>query len=113
MNQDQRKLLLDVLKASQATLQFVAGKSFEDYSSDDLLRSAVERKFEIIGEAFVRLRDIDDDVVDAIPNARKAIAFRNILAHGYDAIRDEVVWDTAVNHLPNLVANVNDLLERA
>jgi uncharacterized protein with HEPN domain len=90
-------------------LVFIVGKTIEDYSADDLLRSGVERKFEIIGEAFVRLRNIDDDIVDLIPDARKAIALRNILAHGYDAIRDEVVWDTVVSHLPQLVANIEEL----
>lgn len=110
MNQEQQKLLLDVLSAARAALGFVAGKTIDDYTSDDLLRSGVERKFEIVGEAFVRLRDLDDDIIDLVPDARKAIALRNILAHGYDAIRDDVIWDTVVNHLPKLVVKVEELL---
>jgi len=76
-----------------------------------LLRSGVERKFEIMGEAFVRLRNLDDDITDLIPDSRKAIALRNILAHGYDSIRDEVIWDTVANHLPRLVMEIEKLLE--
>jgi uncharacterized protein with HEPN domain len=112
MNRDQQKLLHDVQSAALAILQFVKGKRLEDYSEDIMLRSAVERQFEIAGEAFVRLRDLDSEFIEMIPDSRKAIAFRNLLIHGYAAIRDEVVWDTAVNHLPNLLAKVNELLEQ-
>nr|WP_238598751.1 DUF86 domain-containing protein [Saccharothrix sp. ALI-22-I] len=46
--------------------QFSAGKSFTDYESDAMLRSAVERQFEIIGEALNQLRKVDAELASAI-----------------------------------------------
>jgi uncharacterized protein with HEPN domain len=51
MLRDPRAYLWDAREAAGATLEFVAGKTFEDYAGNRLLRSAVERQFEIIGEA--------------------------------------------------------------
>jgi len=51
MTNEAKKRLLDVVNACEAIAEFVAGKNFPAYESDRLLRSAVERQFEIIGEA--------------------------------------------------------------
>lgn len=112
MTLDQKKLLYDVRMAGEAILRFVNGKSFENYLDDDMLRSAVERQFEIMGEALVRLRDLDESLIGAIPDARKAIAFRNLLIHGYDVIRREVVWDTIDSDLTGMISVVTKLLEQ-
>jgi len=55
-----QKWLLDAHKASQAIREFLQGKDYEDYSQDLMLSSAVERQFEILGEALKRIRDKDD-----------------------------------------------------
>jgi uncharacterized protein with HEPN domain len=59
-----------------------AGKSFTDFDSDIVLRSAVERQFEIIGEALAHLARIDAAIAQKVPDLRQIIAFRNILIHG-------------------------------
>ena len=59
----------------------------------------MERQFEIIGEAVAQLGRIDADLVERIADAPRIIAFRNILIHGYAAIRTEVVWDTVQSDL--------------
>ena len=51
MPRDPRAWLLDILAACDLLADFTGGKSFEDYAADALLRSAVERQLEIIGEA--------------------------------------------------------------
>jgi uncharacterized protein with HEPN domain len=56
MPPDRQALLWDALRASDLILEFSAGKSFEEYEADVQLRSAVERQFEIIGEALNRFR---------------------------------------------------------
>ena len=58
------------------------GRTFDDYAADSMLRSAVERQFEIIGEALRRLEKTAPDVALRLPERSQAIAFRNILIHG-------------------------------
>ena len=59
MHADTRKLLWDARQAAERIARFTDGKTFADYETDDYLRSAVERQFEIIGEAFSQLRRVD------------------------------------------------------
>jgi len=77
---------------------------------DDILRPAVERHFEIIGEALNRLTRRDPDTAENIKDAAQIIAFRNILIHGYDAIDDSRVWDAIQHSLPTLYDQVTTLL---
>ena len=50
MRPEARKYLWDAVQAADRIRRFVAGKTFDDYKNNDLLRSGVERQFEIIGE---------------------------------------------------------------
>ena len=102
--------LHDILQAAGAIRNFVDGRSFEDYLSNDQLRSAVERKFEIMGEALNRIRRDDPDLLEHIRECREIISFRNILVHGYDAIDDQVVWDVIEADLDALVQDVQSIL---
>ena len=58
--------LHDVIQAARAIKKFIATRTFEDYASDELLRSAVERKFEIMGEALNRIRRDEPEVLTQI-----------------------------------------------
>ena len=51
MQLEVRKYLFDIEQASGLLLEFVAGKTVDDYLKNPLLQSGVERQFEIIGEA--------------------------------------------------------------
>ena len=62
------------------------------YSESEVVRSAVERKFEIIGEALAQLAKREPEIANRIPNFREIISFRNILIHGYAAIDDDRVY---------------------
>jgi uncharacterized protein with HEPN domain len=85
-------------------------RTVEDYNTDRMLRQAIERNFEIIGEALNRLSKIDHQLLLRISDYQRIISFRNILIHGYDAILGERVWDAVQNHLPNLMTEVEELL---
>jgi uncharacterized protein with HEPN domain len=112
MQLETRKLLEDVRRAADLIVQFTAGRRFEDYQSDAMLRSAVERQFEIVGEALGRLARSDPPAAAQIENYRRIIAFRNILIHGYDAVDDAVVWDIVQKDLPALQQVAERLLQR-
>ena len=74
------------------------------------MRSAVERKFEIMGEGLNRVRHEDEDALATIRNAREIVSFRNILAHGYDTIDDRIVWDIITHDLDGLIEDVTSFL---
>ncbi len=110
MRLEARKFLEDMRRASDLIATFVASKDLADYNADPLLRSAVERQFEVIGEALNRLAKSDPGVVGRITHSDRIIAFRNILIHGYDLVDHEVVWDIIETHLPLLREEVRHLL---
>lgn len=113
MHRDPRAYLWDAREAAAAILEFVAGKTFEDYTNDRLLRSAVERQFEIIGEALNQLCKIEPQWAERIPDVSQIIAFRNVLIHGYASVNDLTVWRTIVESLPTLYETVTGLLDEA
>jgi uncharacterized protein with HEPN domain len=84
LRRDPKSLLWDARDAVTAIAEMTRGKSFSDFDSDLVLRSAVERQFEILGEALNRLNRLDATLAARIPDLRQIVAFRNILIHGYD-----------------------------
>ena len=102
--------LHDIIQAGKAVKDFIAGRTFEHYRSDELLRSAVERKFEIMGEALTRIRRDEPDLLPRIRDHRDIVSFRNILVHGYDAIDDRIVWGVIEEDLDNLIEEVDTLI---
>lgn len=105
------KLLEDIRDAAAFIREAVAGKTLADYQRDRLLRQAIERNFEIIGEAMNQLAQSDAPVADRISKSRRIIDFRNVLIHGHDLIDHRIVWSTIEEELPLLLAEVGRLLE--
>jgi uncharacterized protein with HEPN domain len=79
MQLESKKYLFDIKQAADLLADFTRGKSFSDFQDDPMLRSAVERQFEIIGEALAQLAKADHGTVALISEHRRIIAFRNIL----------------------------------
>jgi uncharacterized protein with HEPN domain len=75
------------------------------------MRAAVERQFEIIGEALGSLRRIDAELAAVIPDIGRIIAFRNVLIHGYATIDDALVWGVVEGELPQLIHALAQLLD--
>jgi uncharacterized protein with HEPN domain len=74
------------------------------------LRSAVERQFQIVGEALTRLKRDDPTTVGGLSSVSQIIAFRNIVVHAYDEIDNDRVWNIVEQHLPILMGEVVSLL---
>jgi uncharacterized protein with HEPN domain len=104
------KLLDDIRDAAAFVRQITHGKTLETYAADRLLRQAVERNFEIIGEAVSRLARMDPEMAARIGDHPQIIAFRNVLIHGYDLIDTSQVWQVLTHDLPRLEQQVLDLL---
>jgi uncharacterized protein with HEPN domain len=110
LHADTRKLLWDAQQAAGRIARFTSGKEFADYEADELLRSAVERQFEIIGEALNRLARVDAPVADQIPGLPRIVAFRNVLIHGYATVDNRLVWGVLQTSLGPLRSALDSLL---
>jgi uncharacterized protein with HEPN domain len=107
------KLLEDMRRAGECIARFTAGKTYDDFIKDELLRSGVERQFEIIGEAMTRLIRRDNATAQMITDYRKITGFRNALIHGYDSIDDETSWGIVTLKLPILMQELEKLTKDA
>ena len=110
MNDETRKNLIDILQAAEEIQDFVCGMDFKVYQNKPVAKRAVERDFEIIGEALNRIKNTDSELLENISEHRRIIGFRNILIHGYDNIDEAIVWQAVTNHLPILIREVKEIL---
>ena len=97
------KYVQDASQAAERITRFVTGHDRDSYLANELLRSAVERQFEIIGEAFASLRRADPDLAASVPELSRIVAFRNVLIHGYANVDDLLVWSVVESSLPDLL----------
>ena len=107
------KWLQDVLEACDVILEACRGQTRESFSNDALRTAAVERKFEIVGEALNRISKVDPVTAQRIPEYRSIIGFRNVLIHGYDDVDYGRVWQIIQADVPPLREMVIQLLEEA
>jgi uncharacterized protein with HEPN domain len=110
LKRDPKVFLWDAREAANAIAAMTAGKTFAEFSGDIVLRSAVERQFEIVGEALAQLARLDATLSAEVPDLRKIVAFRNILIHGYAVINRTRVWRAVEEDLPALRAALDRLL---
>ena len=110
MQRDPKSLLWDAHEAAEVIAAVTAGKNFAEFDRDIVLRSAVERQFEIIGEALAQLARIDAATAQRVPDLRQIIAFRNVLIHGYATVDPARVWRVIEDNLPPLRAALAALL---
>ncbi|WP_245683466.1 HepT-like ribonuclease domain-containing protein [Pseudotamlana agarivorans] len=85
-------------------------KDFDEYRKNTMLKRAVERDLEIIGEAVNRIIKRDASFINTISNAKAIIGLRNQVIHAYDNISDENIWSILINHLPKLKSDIDKLI---
>lgn len=112
MNEKVLKCLYDIKFAIEEIESFFVGqdKRFDDYSKNTLLKRAIERDLEIIGEAMSRILKEDSEFY--IDNARRIVGLRNQIIHGYDNVSDENIWGIVLIHLPKLKEEVESLIQK-
>jgi len=100
----------DAVTACDLIVQFTLDMGEDQYAADLKTQSAVERQFEIVGEALNRIKKIDPGLLDRVDNWREIIGFRNVIAHGYDVIENELVWNSVKKDIPVLLAQLQRML---
>src|SRR4051812_28262084 len=110
MPRDPRAWLTDVVSACELLTDFTRGKTFTDYAGDAMLRSAVERQSQVVGEALRVTLQHNPEVAASITDVRAIIAFRNQLTHAYSAVDHATVWGLLERRVPQLQAEVMRLL---
>lgn len=91
MTDKTRKYLFDILESVQSIEDFINDVDFFQYQKNKMVRRAVERELEIIGEAMTALLKIENEI--EISSAKRIIGMRNRVIHGYDKIDDGVIWN--------------------
>ncbi len=104
--------LWDMLDAARAVVRFTSGKSFAAYSADEVLRAAVERKLEIVGEAARHVSKTFRLDHPEIP-WHKITSQRHVLAHEYGEIEDEIIWRVVTIHVLELISLLEPLVPEA
>lgn len=105
-----RKYLEDIQGASRLIHEFTLGRTLEEYGADVMRRSAVERQFEIVGEALSQMLRLAPELADRITSSARIIGFRNQLIHGYGKISNDLVWSVVEGYLPALRQEIEQLL---
>src|SRR5215210_416731 len=109
MPPESKKFLWDMRHAARQISDFVRGQTKKDYDADLMLRSAVERQFEIPGEALPQLRNLDEPTAARITDSKR-VGFRNQLIHGSAVMDNAITWRTIHEHLPILLGELDLLL---
>ena len=101
--------LEDIIEYSDRIIQFIQGKSSDDFSSDGLLYYAVMKNVEVVGEAAYMLTKAFKVTHPKTP-WKMIESMRHILVHDYTNIIPRILWSTATNDIPELRKQVETYL---
>jgi len=111
MSRDFSLYLEDILECCRRITEYTAGMSFDSFIKDRLVYDAVLRNIEIIGEA---VKQVPTEIRNQHPEIdwRRIAGMRDIVAHHYFSIHDEIVWDIVANKVSELAEQVGMILEK-
>lgn len=111
MKDNIKKYLYDIKISISSVEEYLGVKrDFLQYEKNKLVRRAVEREIEIIGEATNRILKLDETI--SIENARRIVDTRNWVIHAYDNVDNIIIWEIITKHLPKLKQEVEELLNK-
>jgi uncharacterized protein with HEPN domain len=101
--------LWDIVKTARQLQQWALESDPSDFEEGRVARLAVERLLEILGIATMRL---SQEFREAHPEIewREIVAMRNVIAHQYDDIIFERLWDAMTVDVPELIRLLEPLL---
>ena len=109
MKREIKKCLFDIITSIDSIYDYLGEeRNFFEYQKNKLLRRAVEREIEIIGEAMKRMLRVDPEF--KIEHSRQIIDTRNWVIHGYDKVDDVIIWGIISTHLPKLKKEIEAYL---
>ena len=102
--------LLDMLLAARSIQDFTSGQTQESFAADRLRIRAIEREFEILGEA---AKNVDETTRQQFPGLdfRAIVGMRNIVSHDYRRVRPDILWESSQHHVPKLISALAPYLE--
>lgn len=86
-------------------------RDFYRYRENQMLKRAIERNLEIIGEAMNRILNRDPEISERITSSKAIVGLRNQIIHAYDNVSDENIWSILITHLPLLKSEVENILQ--
>ena len=103
------KYILDIetVVAEIESFKALAGNNFEEYKKQQVIKRAIERDLEIIGEAVKGLKALNPSI--EISSSRKIISLRNLISHSYDSVEDEIIWGIIQKDIPRLSEEVEKI----
>ncbi len=108
---DDSVALRHMLDYARTAVRMVAGRKRRDLDTDEMLRLALTRAIEVIGEAAARVPTATREKHSDIPWSR-IVGVRNRLIHGYDTIDLGILWDIVTLDLPPLIEQLEAILQR-
>ncbi len=110
MQKDFNVYLEDVLECIKNIEDYVKGFSYSEFSKNKMMRDAVIRNLEIIGEA---VKNVPTEVRNKFPETdwKKIAGLRDILIHAYSGINEQILWDIVENKIPELKKQVKVMLK--
>ena len=103
MFHDVTQSVMDAIEACRKIQRYTAGQTQETCQADDMRYSAIERQFEILGEALNRVHKANPSFQGYLPEIGRIISMRNRISHGYDNVDDEVIWTAVEENVPALL----------
>ena len=101
--------LQDMLDAARLAREYLGGRTLEQLMADRILRDAIERRVEVIGEAASRISSAFRDLHPQIPR-RQIIATRNIIVHNCARVNHTILHEIVVTHLPEMIQRIEAIL---
>ena len=112
MKADDAVRIRHIIEASESALRFIAGKQRADLDNDEMLRFALVRAVEIIGEAAARVSAETRSRVPSFPWS-EAVRMRNRLVHAYFDVDHSILWKTVTEDIPALLLLLRPLAEKS